>query len=361
MTVLHKRDFLIGGAALAAWALSREGMAASNNSVDADALAALRPGMPVSAVEKAMGSGWRAPAPHKGGLIDVMERSVGVIVQIDKNGLIGRIEFNSRFDYTVAGVPMGIWLAELPTAVPDIQIGPESKVRKGARSATKQLPEGLLTAHITFDTVYGISIVNPKAEYNEATAPPYPAPHGSVGAPFSDVNLKLAAMSALLDAKMLDLGTPEELAIHVLGRPVDLEEEGYDLIPKALDYLARYPLTDELLADIETMEFDGGATIYPFAWYFWSGEDSVFDIKDLSGIRFCPNLKSFSVISMIEVVDLRTLAPLTKLEELSINVPTQNTEALLDLPALKKAGRFSGDRAAATVLETLEKRGVQVY
>lgn len=91
MTVLHKRDFLIGGAVLAAWALSRgQGMAASNNSVDADALAALRPGMPVSAVEKAMGSGWRAPAPHKGGLIDIMERSVGVIVQIDKNGLIGR-------------------------------------------------------------------------------------------------------------------------------------------------------------------------------------------------------------------------------------------------------------------------------
>jgi hypothetical protein len=44
-------------------------MAASNKPVDVAALAALRPGMPMSAVEKAMGSAWRAPAPHKGGIV----------------------------------------------------------------------------------------------------------------------------------------------------------------------------------------------------------------------------------------------------------------------------------------------------
>ncbi len=335
-------------------------MAASSDRVDVEALAALRPGMPVSAVERAMQSAWRAPAPHKGGLIDILERTYGVVVRIDRNGLIGEIEFNSRFMHTVAGVPMGISLIDLPGAVPDIQIGEESKVTKGARFATKRLPEGMLTARITFDTVYGISIANPDAQYNDPTAPPYPAASGAVGAPFSDVNLKLAVMSSLLDAKLLDLGTPEQLATHVLRRPVDLEKDGYDLIPEALDYLARYPLTDDLLASVERMEFDGGATIYPFAWYFWSGEEGAFDIKDLSGIRFCPNLKSLSVISMMDKVDIKVLAPLKRLERVSINVPSENIEALLDLPSLKEAGRFSRNAAAAPILEKLEQRGVQV-
>ncbi len=207
---------------------------------------------------------------------------------------------------------------------------------------------------------YGISIANPHAQYNDPTAPPYPTASGAVGAPFSDVNLKLAVMSSLLDAKLLDLGTPEQLATHVLRRPVDLEKDGYDLIPEALDYLARYPLTDDLLASVERMEFDGGATIYPFAWYFWSGEEGAFDIKDLSGIRFCPNLKSLSVISMMDKVDSKVLVPLKRLERVSINVPSESLEALLDLPSLKEAGRFSRNAAAAPILEKLEQRGVQV-
>jgi len=336
-------------------------MAASNDSVDVEALAALRPGMPVSAVQKAMGSAWRAPAPHKGGLIDILEGTYGVVVRIDRGGLIGTVEFSSRFMHTVAGVPMGIALADLPKVVPDMKIGEESKLTKGARLATKQLPEGLLTARITFDTVYDISIANPKAQYFEPTAPPYPAASGAAGAPFSDVNLKLAVMSALLDAKALDLGTPEQLATHVLSRPVDLEKEGYELIPEALDYLARFPLSDDLLASVESMEFDGGATIYPFAWYFWGGEENAFNIKDLSGIRFCPNLKSLSVISMIDKIDIRALVPLKRLEELSINVPSENLEALLELPSLKEAGRFSRDPSAEAIMRTLKQRGVRVY
>nr|WP_201268696.1 hypothetical protein [Sinorhizobium meliloti] len=72
-------------------------------------------------------------------------------------------------------------------------------------------------------------------------------------------------MSSLLDAKLLDLGTPEQLATHVLGRPIDMEKEGYDLIPEALDYLARYPLNDDLLDSVERMEFDGGKEASRFA------------------------------------------------------------------------------------------------
>ncbi|MBB2754626.1 UNVERIFIED_ORG: hypothetical protein GGI57_005361 [Rhizobium aethiopicum] len=359
---MRKREFLIGTAILAlSLAAGGEGMAASNEPVDPSALATLRPGMPISAVEKAMGSVWRTPAPHKGGVIDILENTHGVIVRIDRKGLIGRIDFNSRFMHTIAGIPMGISLADLRATVPDMEIGKESATSGGARFGTKHLPEGILSVRITFDAVSGIAIFNPKAEYAEPSAPPYPAVAGAPGAPFSDSNLKLAVLSSLLYAKLLDLGTPEQLATHVLGREVDLEKDGYELIPEALDYLVRYPLTEELLASVEDIELDGGAAIYPFAWYFWGGEENAFDVKDLSGIRFCPNLKSFSVNAMIDKVDIHALVPLKKLERVEINVPSENVDALLDLPALKEAGRFRKKPAPREIFEELERRGVQVY
>lgn len=358
---MRRREFLAGVASLAIslW-MGSNCMAASDHPADAAALAALRPGMPVAAVEAAMGSSWCAPAPHKGGVIDILQNTHGVVVRIDRNGLVGRVDFNSRFKQTIAGVPMGIELADLRNTLPDMQIGEESKLRRNTRFGTMHLAEGVLTAHISYDTVSEIIISNPDAEYAEPTAPPYPAASGAPGAPFSDPNLKLAVMSALLRFKMLDLGTPEQLATYVLERPVDLEQDGYELIPQALDYLVRYPLTDEQLAAVDWIQFDGGEEIYPYAWYFWSGEEGVFDIRDTSDIHLCVNLKGISVISMIDRFDLRTLVPLQKLEWVSINVPSENLGALLDIPSLKRAGRFKMRNATSDVLDKLEQRGVQV-
>jgi hypothetical protein len=90
----------------------------------------------------------------------------------------------------------------------------------GERLVTKQLPEGILCARITFDAVSGLAIFNPTAEYAKPSAPPYPAISGAPGAPLLDQNLRLAVLSSLLDAKLLDLGTPEQFATHVLGRSV---------------------------------------------------------------------------------------------------------------------------------------------
>jgi hypothetical protein len=130
--------------------------------------------MPMSAVEKAMGSASRTLAPHKGGIIDILENTHGVMVRIDRKGLVGKIDFNSRSEYNIAGVPMGISLDDLRTTVPDMQIGEESKVRRATRFGKKQLPEGELSVRITYDTVYEIEISNPDAEYAEPTAPPDP-------------------------------------------------------------------------------------------------------------------------------------------------------------------------------------------
>ncbi|MBB2719617.1 UNVERIFIED_ORG: hypothetical protein GGD48_004894 [Rhizobium etli] len=52
-------------------------------------------------------------------------------------------------------------------------------------------------------------------------------------------------------------------------------------------------------------------------------------------------LKDFSVNAMIEKIDIRALAPFKKLERVSINVPSDSIDSLLDLSALKEAGAVS--------------------
>lgn len=64
---------------------------------------------------------------------------------------------------------------------------------------------------------------------------------------------------------------------------------------------------------------------------------------------------------MIDKVDIRALVPLKKLERVNINVPSENVDALLDLPSLRKAGRFPQNPATHDIFQELERRGVQVY
>ncbi|ARM92264.1 hypothetical protein RHEC894_PE00240 (plasmid) [Rhizobium sp. CIAT894] len=82
--------------------------------------------MPVSTVERAMGSVWRTPAPHKGDVIDILAKTDGVTVRIERKGLIGRIDFNSRFMHTIASIPMGTSLADLRGTVPEMEMSEDS-------------------------------------------------------------------------------------------------------------------------------------------------------------------------------------------------------------------------------------------
>lgn len=340
-------------------------------SPDVAALAALRPGMPAEALEAAMGSAWRPVPAYKGGIADILENSHGFTARIDRRGRIGEVSFDHRFTHPVDAIAMGMKLSSASAAMPALEIGDDLPMMRGVRLGTRRFPEGyVLRVRFTLETVNAISFSDPLAEYPERTAPPYPAAAGAPGAPFADPNLKLVVLSALQDAKLIDLGAPGQLATHVLGRPVDLEEEGYDLIPEARDYLDRYPLTDELLAAVESLEFDGGNSIYPFAWYFWSGEEDGFEVSSLEGIELCPNLKSFSAISMLGTVDVRDLVPLRKLESVSLSTGASHLEALLGMPALKKV-RVLDDALyeqvstpgtpVRQVFEALKAHGVRVW
>ncbi|WP_245314321.1 hypothetical protein [Rhizobium sp. R634] len=346
-------------------------MAALNKSVDVAALAVLRPGMPMAKVQAAMGSAWKPLPAHKGGKIDLLENSHGFVAWIDQNGFIGMLNYDHRFLRPVEGIAMGMKIEQLRAAMPSLKIGDDIPMMRGVRMGMRHYPEGYtLRVRLTLETVNEIGFSNPAAEYPEPTEPPYPAAAGIPGAPFADPNLKLVVLSSLLDAKQIDLGTPAQLATHLLGRAVDLEHEGYEIMPEAQDYLARYPLTDELLATVEEIAFDGGGSVYRYVWYFWDGEDDVFNVTDLSGIELCRNLKSFSAISMIGKIDIQTLLSFERLEYLSLSTGADHIETLLELPTLKEVRVLDDEiydevtkvgTPARRVFDTLKDRGVRVW
>ncbi|WP_249123504.1 MULTISPECIES: hypothetical protein [unclassified Bradyrhizobium] len=368
-----RRQFVASG--LLALAGLRSGvttaMAQSNRPPDPQALDALRPGMPVSRVADAVGAAWRELAPHKGGTVDVLENSHGIIVRIDREGRVGAISYDHRFSGTIDGLWMGMSLKSAQAAMPDLKVGADLASMPGVRIGNRSFPDGSqLQVTFTLETINRMSLAIPGAAYPAPTAPPYPAASGAAAAPFIDVNFKLAVLSSLLDAKAIDLGTPQQLAAHALGRPVDLDDEGYALIPQARDYLARYPLTEDLLAAVERLEFDGGATIYPYVQYFWDGEDDTFTIGDIAGIEKCPNLTELRIISMIDGIDARQLVPLRRLARLSCDTGVTHLEALLDLPSLKEIRMMSNSLYAEVsaaghstrrVFDTLKSRGVRVW
>ncbi|MER0240319.1 hypothetical protein [Fulvimarina sp. MAC8] len=347
-------------------------MARDTAPASAEMLAALRPGMPALRVEDAMGSDWRAPASHKGGVVDVLENTHGIVVRLDRDGLVGSITYDWRFtDASVAGVKMGMALLEAEAEFPDLEVGADMPMMRGVRMGKLTLPDGaIMRVKFTLESVNEISMSNPEAEFTEPTAPPYPEPTGEKGAPFADSNFKLVVLSSLLDAKAIDLGRPEDLAAHVMERPVDIEEEGYDPIDEVSDYLARYPLSAGLLDQVESIVFAGGNEIYRYPYYFWDGEDDMFDVSDLDGIEHCRNLRSLMATSMIDKLDIRQLASLSKLEYVSISTAFNNLGALSELSGLKRL-RLLGDEVYAQamtpehptgiLLQQLKTRGVAVY
>lgn len=189
----------------------------------------------------------------------------------------------------------------------------------------------------------------------------YPPADGAPGAPFADPNFKLVVLSSLLDSGKLDLSSYEDLAHFVLKRTVDLEEEGYELIPAAYDYLARYPLNEADLALVESIVFDGGNDIYPYCYRFWDGETNEFDVKSVAGIERCRNLRNINCISLIDSLDIAELIGLTKLEEIELPGTCVNPRSLLDLPALKKLSFHDGVIADHLLLAQLRTKGVTIH
>jgi hypothetical protein len=114
---------------------------------------------------------------------------------------------------------------------------------------------------------------------------------------FTDINFKLAVIQVLMYEKGLLNPTfkIEDFASRYKGREIDLEEEGYGIIPEALYYFEDLEISTHLLAQVDEIYQDGGNEIYLEIFPYWDGEDDLFNIKSTEDLKLVPNLDSMTL------------------------------------------------------------------
>ncbi len=284
--------------------LHGEMLAVAENAPDRDALSALRPGAPVAEVAKAYGSAWTPPLPHREGRVLTIDFTDGVVVRITTAGTLGSIRYNWRFgeDHPVLGLPMSARGRQVKARFPGVDLAPPKLGPFSFAAVVDNGVHGRLELGTTAEDeryLRALELYDPAAVYPAKQPVVYAAPSGEPGAPFKDVNLKLSVLSELIEKGHLDLGDPQDLYDHLLGRHFDLEAEGYEPVAEARDYLARYPLDAALLDKVTSLELDGGSAIYRYIYYFWDGESGEFDVASLEGIEHLRNLKSVRIIALV--------------------------------------------------------------
>jgi hypothetical protein len=280
--------------------------AMAEGKADRQALAQLRPGAALADVASAFGDRWAAPLPHREGHVLTRDATDGVVVRITSDGKLGSIRFNWRFGdaIPVLGLAMSARGKAVKARFPSVDLAP-LPFSPFSYSTISEAP-GLEVSLELGTTAEGerylraLTLSDAKAVYPAKQSVVYADPQGEPGAPFKDVNFKLAVLSELISKGDLDLSDPQDLYDHVLGRRFDLEAEGYQPVSAARDYLARYPLTPDLLDKVKTLELDGGADIYPYIEYFWDGESEAYTITSFAGVEHLRNLGSIRIISMVD-------------------------------------------------------------
>ena len=116
-------------------------------------------------------------------------------------------------------------------------------------------------------------------------------------AQFQDFNFKLAVIQKLMYE--WDLLTPRfdvyEFVKHYEARPIDIDEEGYEIIPEVKQYFEQLEIPADALVGIEALYQDGGDDIYMQLCPFWDGEDDVFNIRSAQDADKLPNLKAVTL------------------------------------------------------------------
>ena len=113
-------------------------------------------------------------------------------------------------------------------------------------------------------------------------------------ATFQDFNFKLAVIQVLMYEK--NIIEPRfdvwAFAEQYAQRRIDVDDEGYEIIPEVKQYFEELAVPSAALTDIEELFQDGGNDIYMQLCPFWSGEDDIFNIQSAADASLLPNLKS---------------------------------------------------------------------
>ncbi len=114
---------------------------------------------------------------------------------------------------------------------------------------------------------------------------------------FKDFNFKLAVIERLMYQQ--GVLTPRfdvyDFVAAYPERQIDIEEEGYEIIPEVRAYFEQLAIPAELLPSIAEIYQDGGDNIYLQLCPFWDGEDDVFNIQSAEDAALLPNLKAVTL------------------------------------------------------------------
>ena len=112
-----------------------------------------------------------------------------------------------------------------------------------------------------------------------------------------DFGFKLVVINSLLGK---ETSFSEELE-KMQEKYVDCYEGNcYEIIPEMAEYFENLKLTEEDLAMVEELVFDGGEDIYFLLMEDWDGESDEFDVNSVKGFELLLNLKSVEYISMCD-------------------------------------------------------------
>jgi hypothetical protein len=118
-----------------------------------------------------------------------------------------------------------------------------------------------------------------------------------MNAEFKDINFKLCALQILMYEKNLLTAKFDvwEFVENYTARKIDVDEEGYRIIPEVLHYFKNFPIDAALLAEIDEIYQDGGNEIYMKIIPFWDGEDDEFNVTSTEDVALFPNLKKMTI------------------------------------------------------------------
>jgi len=116
---------------------------------------------------------------------------------------------------------------------------------------------------------------------------------------FKDFNFKLLIIEVLMYDK--ELITPAfdayEFAKNHTNRKIDIDQEGYQVIPEFKQYFEELQIPASLAGEVTELYQDGGNAVYLEIIPFWDGEDNVFDLATAEDAAQFPKLDSVTLFS----------------------------------------------------------------
>jgi hypothetical protein len=114
---------------------------------------------------------------------------------------------------------------------------------------------------------------------------------------FTDLNFKIAIAQVLMyDMNLL---VPQfdiwQFAETYSQRPINIDDEGYDIIPEALSWFESLIIPAAFANEVTEIYQDGGNEIYMQICPFWSGESDIFNIHSTEDAMQFTNLKKVTL------------------------------------------------------------------